>query len=351
MQSSMASQVEAIIQASTSKEWNNCNAIQDLVADKVLRQYTGTNRSGEEYSRYYLENTDILKAFMERRENGLTLSDNVWKVTEPFKTELEDSITAALGEGTSAMELAANVKQYLKDPDKRFRRIRDKSDQNKWHLSNPAKAYHPGAGRYRSSARNAQRLARTEINMAYRTAEQTRWQQFDFVVGYEVKTTQNGHHVEDICDQLAGKYPKDFIFKGWHPNCMCYCIPILKTEDEFWAEDSEDSTESVNEITDVPEGFKEWIKNNKDRIEAAENRGKLPYFIQDNKDEVMDILHPELRRKSALEIAEERHAARTQEDIDEIRTNWGNRKVNQLWDAISDELLPEACTEKIGVRR
>lgn len=93
------------------------------------------------------------------------------------------------------------------------------------------KAYHPGRGVYRSSARNAQRLARTEINMAYRKAEQERWKSFDFVVGYEVKTTQNGRHVEDICDCLAGKYRKDFKFLGWHPMCMCYSIPILKTED------------------------------------------------------------------------------------------------------------------------
>ncbi len=133
------------------------------------------------------------------------------------------------------------------------------------------------------------RLARTEINMAYRTAEQTRWKQFDFVVGYEVKTTQNGHHVEDICDLLAGKYPKDFVFKGWHPQCMCYAIPILKTEEEFWADDSENSTESVNEVTDLPDNFKEWIRDNEERIEKATERGTLPYFIKDNQKQVAEI--------------------------------------------------------------
>lgn len=128
----------------------------------------------------------------------------------------------AIAPGTSAIELAAQVKKYLKEPNKRFRRIKEKMEDGtiKWHLSKNAKAYHPGKGVYRSSARNAQRLARTEINMSYRTAEQERWKQFDFVVGYEIKTTQNGHHVEDICDDLAGKYPKTFKFTGWHP--MCY---------------------------------------------------------------------------------------------------------------------------------
>lgn len=127
--------------------------------------------------------------------------------------------------------------------------------------------------------------------MAYRTAEQTRWEQFDFVVGYEVKTTQNGHHKEDICDQLAGKYPKSFVFTGWHPQCMCYCIPILKTEDEFWADDSEDSTESVNEVKLPPENFVDWVRDNAERIENAENgKGTLPYFIKDNKGYVNAVL-------------------------------------------------------------
>lgn len=53
---------------------------------------------------------------------------------------------------------------------------------------------------------------------------------------------------------------------------MCYTIPILKTEDEFWADDSENSTESVNEVSDVPDNFKEWSRDNKHRIEKAEKR-------------------------------------------------------------------------------
>ena len=74
------------------------------------------------------------------------------------------------------------------------------------------------------------------------------------MVGYEVKTTQNGKHETDICDSLSGKYPKTFKFMGWHPMCLCYAIPLLKTEDEFWSLD--DNARSVNEVTDVPYKFK-----------------------------------------------------------------------------------------------
>lgn len=292
LQSQLMSEVGAIIMSGTSEEWKESNLVQDLVAKKVLTAYTGTTKFGEEFSKYFQTNPDALQAFQQRKDEGMNLSTRVWKLSEDFKPELEDAITAAIAPGIPAMELAAEVKKYLKEPDKRFRRIKEKMEDGtiKWNLSNPAKAYHTGQGVYRSSARNAQRLARTEINMAYRTAEQKRWQQFDFVVGYEVKTTQNGHHVIDICDQLAGKYPKDFVFKGWHPQCMCYTIPILKTEEEFW---SLDDAKSVNEISEVPENFTKWIENNGERIEAADRRGKLPYFIRDNRGDVEKILYPE----------------------------------------------------------
>lgn len=109
-------------------------------------------------------------------------------------------------------------------------------------------------------------------------------------MGYEVKTTQNGKHEADICDSLSGKYPKTFKFMGWHPMCLCYAIPLLKTEDVFWNLD--DNARSVNEVTDVPQGFKDWVSDNRERIELAEERGTLPYFIRDNKDDVERILHP-----------------------------------------------------------
>ena len=72
---------------------------------------------------------------------------------------------------------------------------------------------------------------------------------------------------------------------------MCYAIPLLKTEEEFWTLD--DDEKSVNEVTELPPNFREWIEDNKDRIKAAEERGKLPYFIRDNRNEVDNMLNPE----------------------------------------------------------
>ncbi len=230
LQAQLTGDVSAIIMTGTSDEWKESNLVQDLVAKKVLTAYTGTSKGGEQYTRYFETNPESLKAFQQRRDRGMNLSTRVWNLTEQYKAELEDSISAAIAPGTSAMRLAADVKKYLNEPDKRFRRVRDK--YGKLQLSKNAEAYHPGQGVYRSSARNAQRLARTEINMAYRTAEQERWKQFDFVVGYEVKTTQNGKHETDICDSLSGKYPKTFKFMGWHP--MCYVEDTDVLTDSGW---------------------------------------------------------------------------------------------------------------------
>lgn len=54
----------------------------------------------------------------------------------------------------------------------------------------------------------------------------------DFVVGMRVHKSNN-HPTEDICDVLAGDYPKDFKFSAWHPQCRCYVTSILCTKDEM----------------------------------------------------------------------------------------------------------------------
>lgn len=139
---------------------------------------------------------------------------------------------------------------------------------------------------------NARRLAVTENNMAYRTADYERYQRFDFVVGIEVhlsnnhncKGVPNGQFV-DICDELQGKYPKDFKFVGWHPHCRCYVTSILKTPEEMDADEErmdrgeELTTESENEVKDVPQGFKKWLDDNEERIAKSKS---LPCFLADN---------------------------------------------------------------------
>jgi hypothetical protein len=251
----------------------------------------------EQKRRYYSNNDKALEAFLARKTAGLNLSDRVWKYTSQFKAEIEMGLDLGLREGMSAAEMAIDLKQYLQYPDKLFRRVRDQHGQ--LHLSKAAKAFHPGAGVYRSSYKNARRLAATENNIAYHTADHERWQRLDFVVGIEVRLsnnhTINGVPYTDMCDDLAGKYPKTFKFVGWHPLCRCNVLSILKSDEELMQENEailegrEPDPHSVNEVKDVPDNFKKWIIKNQDRIEKAEKRGTLPYFIKDNKRYTDDV--------------------------------------------------------------
>ncbi len=107
------------------------------------------------------------------------------------------------------------------------------------------------------------------------------------MVGQDVRCSDTNHALPDICDTLAGRYPKDFVFTGWHPFCRCYVVPVLKTEEEVDAdmqrilrgEDPLPPSQSENAVEDVPDNFTDWVRENEERIEQA---SRLPYFIRDN---------------------------------------------------------------------
>lgn len=265
--------IGAVIYRGTSDEWKNSNEVQDMLANNVLKAYEAVVDK-EKYKVLYQTNSDALKAFQNRKDKGFNVSEKLWNQSVVYKKELEDAISCAIEKGMSAVTLSKRISKYLHDFPQLQRDYREK-----FGIASKAMDCE-----YRSI-----RLAASEINMAYRTAENKRWEQMDFVVGYEIKLsgnhTLNGKPFTDICDSLAGKYPKDFVWTGWHPRCRCYKIPILKTEEEFWSWDgrSEASTDSVNSVKDVPDQFKKWVLENSVRIEKANAKGTLPYFLKDNK--------------------------------------------------------------------
>ncbi len=271
--------INATIYRGTTEEWKNSNEAQDLIANKVLKAYNA-QVDKEKYKVLYQTNSDALKAFQNRKDKGLNISAKLWQQSMIYKEELEAAISCAIQKGTSSVTLSKQISKYLLDFPLLQKDYKDRYGS----------AEHIQDCEYRSI-----RLARSEINMAYRTAENERWKQMDFVVGYEIKLSSS-HHSRmphgDICDTLAGKYPKDFTWTGWHPNDLCYKVPILKTEEEFWEWDgrSDVSTESVNEVKDVPDTFKQWVGANAYRIEKSKKRGTLPYFIRDNQKRIDSIL-------------------------------------------------------------
>ena len=284
--SGLKSRMEAVVLNGIQAEWTLANNKNSELANRVFGKNVG-RLSQSQYRRYYSTNDAARQAFQQRKVGGMNLSQRVWRYTEQFKEEIELGLDVGIRSGRSADELSRDLRQYLRQPDRLFRRVRDEHGQLQ--LSKRAAAYHPGRGVYRSSYKNARRLAATETNIAYRTSDHIRWQQMDFVVGIEIvlsnNHTLNGKPFKDICDKLAGRYPKDFKFTGWHPHCRCHAISILKTQEEIDRDTQKILNgepvdgESVNRVRDVPQAFKDWLAENDERLQTASS---VPYFMSDN---------------------------------------------------------------------
>ena len=282
----LSKKMKVVIDEGTSNEWLSACKKNDDFLKSILDT---TKVPKKTLKKWQDRNLDALGSFQNRKTDGMDLSQRIWKQTQQARSTIELSIDVALGEGKSAAQLATELKQNLVDPSKLFRRVRDK--YGNLQLSKAAKAYHPGQGKYRSSYKNALRLTRSEINMSYATSDGLRWQALDFVTGFEVKRSAHEYDC-DVCDKLKGKYPKTFEWKKWHPQCRCYAVPILMSRDEFNTDELNElkaafkGTEykkfsSQNEITDVPQGFKDWVNTNTERSNGWASQ---PYFVRDNFD-------------------------------------------------------------------
>lgn len=289
---SLKSGLSAVIVNGVRSEWTLANNKNNELCRQVFGDNVG-RLSKAQYRRYFKNNEEARDAFLARKVQGLNLSDRVWKYTKQFKEEIELGLDIGIRGGVSAERLQKDLQLFLQHPDMLFRRVRDEHGQLQ--LSKRAAAYHPGRGVYRSSYKNARRLAATETNIAYRSSDFMRWQDLDFVVGIRV-VLSNNHPDPDICNDLSaplgskatkgvGCYPKDFKFTGWHPHCRCHAETILKTEEEMAADNArllrgeEPQTDSVNTVRDVPKEFKDWLNNNQER---AKRSTSVPYFISDN---------------------------------------------------------------------
>ena len=287
-------------------EWGIANKEMD---DLVKATFGKKLFESDRFRAWTGHNEDAMNAFVNRTDKGMNLSDRVWQASRQLRDEMEVALTVGMGSGESAASMSRAVRQCLNDPDLMFRRFRYKKgeDENgnpiygkkwkkkvivdgktKW-IDYDKDSYIPkGAGGhsrgvYKSAAKNAMRVARTETNMAYRRADYERWQKMDFVLGIRIELS-NQHPIPDICDDMQGDYPKNFYFSSWHPQCFCIATPILVSEDEM-AKVTEEFMEGRTyvpkgePILDTPPAFKQWVADNSDRIR---NASSLPYWIKDN---------------------------------------------------------------------
>ena len=252
--------------------------------------------------------------------NEFKLSDRVWNITQQTKSQLEFYLDSGVVAGRNANGISSDIRQILQNPQKRFRRIRN--EKGELVLSQPMKDYHPGQGVYRSAYKNALRTSATTTNTAYRSADYERWSKQDFILGIEIHRSANNRGPCKICDAMVGKYPKTFKFTGFHPFCICFATPITMEPENFADFLLNDTVPKEQVITDIPQGAKDFVIENKDGLQSAfwykdnfTNDGGLQREIvsQPITNEVIKVSKPK-RIKTDSEIAN-------------IKQKWNERKL------------------------
>ena len=298
-----------------------------------------------------------------KTKNGLNLAQTVWNYCQQTKSEFEmamsNTIADGIKKGSSAEEVGKSIRKYLNDPDMMYRRYHTikvqkngkKKDVVTWRrrriidgkvrfIEEPLEKV--GMGVYRSARKNALRVARTEINSAYHKARNERWQKEPFVIGQYIHVSPQ-HNIDDICNDLEGRYPKDYVWISWHPQCICTSDPITiqgEEKKEFYKRlmAGEDMSNYVSPfaVLTMPEKYNQYIKDNSEAIVKAGMRGKLAWHLQDNTKYWAHLLSPSDRKKLGLKAvsskelilakAKERHALRTKEQIDKIQSRWDKHR-------------------------
>lgn len=123
------SRVYQEIRGNVEKEWMLSNANNDELVKSVFDKHAIEDNH---FAKYFNRNKEAMDAFFSRKtgEEGLNLSQKVWKYNGQFREELETCLDLAIGEGTGADKLASKIKDYLQDPDKFYRRFRVKTGED-----------------------------------------------------------------------------------------------------------------------------------------------------------------------------------------------------------------------------
>lgn len=314
-----------------------------------------------------------------KAKNGLNLAQIVWNYCQQTKSEFEmamsNTIADGIGKGSSAEEIGRRIRRYLNDPDMMYRRYHTikvqkngkKKDVVTWRrrriidgkvrfIEEPLEKV--GMGVYRSARKNALRVARTEINAAYHKARNERWQNEPFVIGQYIHVSPQ-HNIDDICNDLEGRFPKDFDWRSWHSNCICTSDPITiqgEEKKEFYKRlmAGEDMSNYVSPfaVLTMPEKYNQYIRDNSEAIVKAGMRGKLAWHLQDNTKYWAHLLSPSDRKKLGLkavsskeaiaEVAKVRHAKR---DTKAIQKAWTYRRMT-IYEDKMDELRSKLTYSK-----
>jgi len=193
---------------------------------------------------------NAVRSFLNRKDYGIPFSKRIWRQRREYRRRIEQAMIEGLKKGTPAKTIAKEI------------------------LSSHKINAH-GKGIYNDPRKNAERLAATEVNKAYQYANWKAWKDDPRIKGIKVQLSNN-HPIYDICDELEGVYPKDFLFAGWHPNCRCVAVPVLISERERSLHEDyllglRKEPPQIKYVTQPPKKFNEWLEKHSERIKGWKN--------------------------------------------------------------------------------
>ncbi|HQS59986.1 MAG: hypothetical protein B7Y56_03510 [Gallionellales bacterium 35-53-114] len=195
-------------------------------------------------------------------EDGLQLSDRIWRLDRHALDLVTNSIESAIIQGHGAAQAA---REFLLRGQGVPGEVASKMNAaNAQAIGRAAGSVLTGEG---SPMDNAMRLMRTEINRAHGTSYAYGFMKHPDAAGLKF-TLSPGHPKPDICDLLstqnlyglgAGVYPT-LEATGWpaHPNTLSFLIGVFK-----------------DEVTDADRAGKETPMQALDRLTPAQQRGVL----------------------------------------------------------------------------
>lgn len=257
----------------------------------------------KEYSQI---NDKAVSKFINRDiQSGRTLKGRCWLLSKQYLRDVNDTIAIGISKGDSAVNIGKRLRLFIEDIEAKNKEIAQIEDSKlKKDLQNRQPKPKPHK-RVTNVKYHCEMLARNETNLAYRNAEQDKFDSLDQVVGFRIQVSNS--HLEwlekywrprygdeiEVCDAMAGDYPKWFRWNGWHVSCKDIRIPILKTQEEL-AKDIIKLTKgekvdnnSVNKVASLPNNALLWIKSNYNRISGYSNP---PYWWVDNIETINKIM-------------------------------------------------------------
>jgi hypothetical protein len=278
-------QVLELTETEIAEAWSLSN----LKNDKLVTSYLSTISTikATQKAAYFVPNIPALKSFLSTPHGTDTLSESVWKIASQFRKEMEVHLGIGVVNGDSADVISRRIRKYLKNPDALFRRVRD--NQGRLVASKAMIENAPGRGVYNSAFKNAMRVARTNTNQAFLLADHLRWQELDMVKGVKISLSAQhpDYNFPEICEECEGVYPKDFIWVGWHPQCLCHATPVMSSQQDFLEYLRTGVKEVNNNVTQYPKSFENFVNDN---FERYSNYSSIPFWMQDNAGIIKDLL-------------------------------------------------------------